>query len=56
MGMHDETELCLMTAEFTALLIEFTATHHCSRNWLETVIEWIRISNRQGSAQKERLT
>ena len=33
--------------EFTALLVEFTATHHCSRNWLETVVEWIRTSNDQ---------
>jgi len=32
-------------AEFTALLVEFTATHHCSRNWLETVVEWVRTSN-----------
>ena len=32
-------------AEFTALLVKFTATHHCSRNWLETVVEWVRTSN-----------
>jgi hypothetical protein len=31
--------------EFTALLVAFTATHHCSRNWLETVVEWIYTSN-----------
>ena len=31
-------------AEFTALLVEFTATHHCSRNWLETVVEWTRTA------------
>jgi len=40
--------------EFTALLVEFTATHHCSRNWLETVVEWVRTSNAMLSGNGER--
>jgi len=45
-------EVQMSKAEFTALLVEFTAAHHCSRNWLETVVEWIHTSNDQVEFQE----